>query len=140
MKQDSSVRDMVAINLHSGSYDRVTNALSLAIISLTMDMEVSILLTYEALRRFVRGHLEDMEGTDSEFQAMFQAGIASGKITPITTKLVEAKKLGLKLYACPNAMMNMNIAREDLVEEVDDLMGLAVFVSIARTAKINWYI
>ena len=140
MTDDLSDKERVTINLHSGSYDRVTNALSLAIICLTMDMEVSILLTYEALRRFVKGHLEDMEGTDEEFQAMFRSGIASGKITPIATKLTEAKKLGLKLYACPNAMMNMNIAREDLVEEVDDLMGLVVFVSLARTAKINWYI
>ena len=140
MTSGSSDRELVAINLHSASYDRVTNALSLAIICLTLDMEVSILLTYEALRRFVKGHIEDMEATDEGFQTMFRNGIASGKITPITAKLAEAKKLGLKLYACPNAMMNMNIAREDLVDEVDDTMGLVVFVNLARTAKINWYI
>ena len=140
MTSDSSDIELVTINLHSGSYDRVTNALSLAIISLAMGMEVHILLTYEALRRFTRGHLEDMDWTSSEFQSVFSHGIASEGITPIETKLVEAKKMGLKLYACPNAMLNMNIAHEDLVEEVDELMGLVAFVSLARTAKINWYI
>ena len=140
MTNDSPEIERVTINLHSGSYDRVTNALSLAIISLAMGMEVHILITYEALRRFTRGHLEDMDWTDSDFQLVFKNGIASRGVTPIETKLVEAKNMGLKLHACPNAMLNMNITREDLVEEVDDLMGLVAFVSLARTAKINWYI
>ena len=81
-----------------------------------------------------------MDWTDSDFQLVFKNGIASRGVTPIETKLVEAKNMGLKLHACPNAMLNMNITREDLVEEVDDLMGLVAFVSLARTAKINWYI
>lgn len=140
MTSDSLEIERVTINLHSGSYDRVTNALSLAIISLAMGMEVHILVTYEALWRFRKGHLEDMDWTDPEFQSIFQSGIAADGITPIETKLVEAKEMGLKLYACPNAMLNMHIAREDLVEEVDELMGLVAFVSLARTAKINWYI
>jgi peroxiredoxin family protein len=140
MTNEISENDLVCINLHSGSYDRVTNALSLSIICLAMGMDVMILLTYEALRRFVKGHLEDMEGTDDEFQNLFQDGIEQGSITSVAGKLAEAKDLGLKLYACPSAMRTMNIKREDLIEEVDDLMGLATMVGIARNAKINWYI
>ena len=140
MTNEFSENELVTINLHSGSYDRVTNALSLAIICLAMGMDVTILLTYEALRRFVKGHLEDMEGTDDEFQNLFQDGIERGSITSVAGKLAEAKDLGLKLYACPSAMATMNIIRQDMVDEVDDLMGLATFIGLARTAKINWYI
>ncbi|MBI2851444.1 MAG: DsrE/DsrF/DrsH-like family protein [Chloroflexi bacterium] len=140
MTNDFSETELVTISLHSGSYDRVTNALSLSIICLAMGMDVTILLTYEALRRFVKGHLEDMEGTDDEFQNLFHDGIERGSITSIEGKLTEAKNLGLKLYACPSAMATMNIVRQDLVDEVDDLMGLATFIGLARTAKINWYI
>jgi peroxiredoxin family protein len=105
-----------------------------------MGMEVYILLTYGGLKRFVRGHLEDMEGTDSELRVMFQRGKASGGIRSNETMLVEARKLGLKLYACANAMGNMGIARSDLAEEVDEVMGLATFVQLAKNASINWYI
>ncbi len=100
----------------------------------------TMLLTYGGLKRFVKGHLEDMEGTDSEFQVMFQRGIASGGIRSIEAMLADARKLGLRLYACANAMGNMGIARQELVEEVDEVMGLAAFVQLARSASINWYI
>ncbi len=132
--------EQATIILHSGSYDRVSYALSLASICLAMGMEAHILLTYGGLKRFVKGHLEDMEGTDSEFQVMFQRGIASGGIRSIETMLADARKLGLKLYACANAMANMGIARQDLAEEVDEVMGLATFVQLAKNASINWYI
>lgn len=130
----------ITIILHSGSYDRVTNALSLAIVGLTMGFEVHLFLTYEGLKRFVKGHFEDVEGTDGELQEMIQRGIASGNIHAIEDKLAVARDLGLKLYACTTAMGTMGIAREDLVDEVDEVMGLPTFIQIARTASINWYI
>jgi peroxiredoxin family protein len=130
----------MTIILHSGSYDKVTNALSLAIIGLTMDMEAYILLTYEALRRFVKGHFEDPDTTDPELLAMMQRGITSGKFHSISEKLATARELGLKLYACNTAMATLGISREDLVAEVDDIMGLTAFVQLAQSAAINWYI
>src|SRR3989304_1880286 len=119
MTNDSSEIERVTIILHSESYDRVTNALSLAIISLAMGMEVHMMITYQAIRRFVKGHLEDMDETDPEFQKMFQKGIGNGGIRSVTTKLDEAKKMGLNLYVCVNALTNMNHTKGDLVDEVD---------------------
>ena len=130
----------ITIILHSGSYDRVTNALSLAIIGLTMGMEAHILLTYEALRRFVKGHLEDADSTDAGMLAMLQKGIAAGKLTSIQDKLTTARELGLKLYACTTAMTTVGVTREELVDEVDEIMGLAAFINLANSASFNWYI
>lgn len=132
--------EQVTIILHSGSYDRVNYALSLASVCLAMGMATYMLLTYGGLKRFVKGHLEDMEGTDSEFQVMFQRGKVSGGIRSIEEMLADCRKLGLRLYACANAMGNMSIARQELVEEVDEVVGLATFIQLARTAAINWYI
>ncbi|MFQ5874306.1 MAG: DsrE/DsrF/DrsH-like family protein [Dehalococcoidia bacterium] len=128
------------IILHSGSYDRVSYAMSLATICLAMGMEAHILLTYGGLRRFVKGHLEDLEGTDSQLTGVFQRGLASGGIQSIEALVADARKLGLKIYACANAMANMSIARHELVEEVDQVMGLAAFVQLAENASVNWYI
>lgn len=131
----------IAIILHSGSYDRVSYALSLAITGLAIGMEAHILLTYGGLKRFVKGHLEDIEDeTDSQLKGYIAKGVASGGIQSIEAQLEDARKLGLKLYACASAMANLNIARNELVEEIDEVIGLVTFLKFARTATINWYI
>jgi peroxiredoxin family protein len=37
-------------------------------------------------------------------------------------------------------MAALNIALSDLLDEVDDVMGIAAFLEFARSAAINWYI
>jgi len=133
-------KQRVTIILHSGSYDRVTNALSLAIVALSMEMEAHILLTYDGLRRFIKGHLEDLDGTDAGLFNMMQQGIDSGRFHTIEEKLETAHEMGLNLYACTTAMATLGIEKEDLVEEVDEIMGLTTFTILAKEAVINWYI
>ncbi len=100
-----------------------------------------MLLTFEGLRRFTRGHLADIgEETSSNVRTNIERGLESGGIQSLETQLADAKKLGLKLYACPNAMAALNIALSEVLEEVDNVMGLAAFLGFARTAAINWYI
>ncbi len=133
-------RQRMTVVLHSGSYDRATNALSMAIIALTVGMEAHILLTYEGLGRFVKGHLEDAHGTDGDLMAMMQQGVDSGRFHSIAEKLATAKEMGLKLYACTTACATLGVAKEDLVDEVDEVMGLTAFIQLARDAAINWYV
>jgi peroxiredoxin family protein len=130
----------LTILLHSGSYDKVTNAMSLAIVGLSMGMEVHVLVTYEALRRFKKGHLEEAMQTEPELLGMMKKGIDDGKFHTIEEKLEMAHEMGLKLYACTTAMETIGASREDLVPEVDDIMGLTAFVRLAAGAAVNWYI
>ena len=67
-------------------------------------------------------------------------GLEAGAIQPLETQLANARKLGLKLYACPNAIAALNIAPNELLDEIDSIMGLAAFLQLARSASINWYI
>ena len=130
----------LTIILHSGSYDRVTNALSLAIVCLSMGMDAHILLTYQALKRFVKGHLDDPEGTDPELMAAMRRDIASGRFHSIEYKLDAARDMGLKLYACTTAMATFGLNKEDLVDGVDQIMGLTTFMNLVRDATVNWYV
>lgn len=139
--EDEQKTERIAIILHSGSYDRASYALSLATVGLAIGMEAHMLLTYGGLRRFVKGHLEDMEEeTESHIKGFIAKGLASGGIQSIEYQLSDARKLGLKIYACANAMATMNIIRRELREEVDEVMGLVTFLKFARTATVNWYI
>lgn len=104
-------------------------------------MEVHLLLTFEGLLRFTKGHLLDRgEETSPRIRASVERGLSSGGLQSLEAQLDNARKLGLKIYACPNAMATLNIAQNELIEEVDSIMGLAAFLRFARTATINWYI
>ena len=134
-------KERVTIILHSGAYDRAAYALTIALVALACGMEVHLLLTFEGLRRFTRGHLEDMgEETSPNVRTNLKLGLESGSIQSLADQLAGAKKLGLKIYACPNAMAGLNISLSELLDEVDDVMGLAAFLEFARTATISWYI
>ena len=134
-------KERVTIILHSGAYDRASYALTLALVALASGMEVHMLLTFEGLSRFTKGHLADIgEETSPNVRTNIEQGLESGVIQSLETQLANARKLGLKLYACPNAMAALNIALSDVLDEVDTVMGLAAFLEFARTSTINWYI
>ena len=104
-------------------------------------MEVHVLLTFEGLRRFTKGYLEGIgEETSPKMRTHIERGLESGGIQPLGAQLADARKLGLKLYACPNAMAALNIVLSDLLVEVDSTMGVAAFLEFARSASVNWYI
>ena len=134
-------KEQVTIILHSGSYDRASYALTLALVTLASGMEVHMMLTFEGLRRFTKEHIADIgEETSANLRTSIKQGLEWGVIQSLENQLAEAKKLGLKVYACPNAMAGLNIGLSDLLVEVDDVLGLAAFLQLARTAAINWYI
>ena len=140
MKDSTSPRELITIVFHSGNYDRASYALSIALVSLASGMEAHMIVTFDGLRRFTKGHLSDMGGTSPEVMASIERGLKTGGITPLAAQLADAKKLGLKIYACPNAMATLNITVNDLIPEVDGVTGLAAFLELARTAEINYYI
>lgn len=138
---NSPQKEKVTIILHSGDYDRASYALTIALVSLASGAEVHVLLTYEGLRRFTKGHLTEIGEVSSPIvRTHIQRGLESGGIMPLDAQLADAKKLGLKLYACPNAMAALNISIDDLLGEIDDVMGLTAFLALARSASINYYL
>lgn len=134
-------RGRVAIILHSGGHDRVSYALSMARVTLAMGCQVQVLLTYEALRRFTRGHLADLsEETSASLRERIARGLATGGIQSLEQELADARLLGLRVYACANAMANLNIGHSELVEQVDGVTSLAEFMGFALEAANTWYI
>jgi peroxiredoxin family protein len=131
----------VAIILHSGSYDRASYAMTLALVALSTGMEAHILLTHQALRRFSGEYLEDRgEETPAQASQDIEFGLMTGALNTLEKQLADAKELGLNLFACAGAMAILNLRRDDLRPEVDDIIGLGVFFELARSATINWYI
>ena len=134
-------RGTAAIILHSSSYDRASYALTLALVALSMGMEARMLLTHGGLRRFSGDHLDEMtDDTSEQLRKDFEFALMTGAVNSIEKQLADAKELGLRLYACTGAMAIADIRPEHLRPEIDETIGLCIFVEIARTAAINWYI
>lgn len=51
-----------------------------------------------------------------------------------------AKELGVKFHACTPTMQLTGLTKEDLIPEVDDLIGAATFVDLSKDATVTLFI
>lgn len=131
------------IFLHSGSFDRVYQAVSITNIILASSGEVHIFLSYGALKRFVKGNVDKpvIEGEFAPFKEEFDKNLKRGNIDTISEILKTAKMFGrLKIYACTASMAILNIALDELVDDVDSCIGLVEFMNLVEDADLTLYI
>ncbi len=128
--------------MHSGAYDRVHEAFAIANVILARGGEVYMLFTYGALRRLLKGRTDSLDECEpTPFKEEFQKHLDRGSIESISEMLRMGKRLGrLKILACSGAMGMLNITREDLIDEVDQVTGLVAFLDIVKTANLTLYI
>jgi peroxiredoxin family protein len=132
--------EKIAMVVNSGSYDRVSYALSIAKVALALGMDVHAIFTYGGLTRLIRGRTDELGAVPNEtVRSRLAAGIAKGTVTNLSADLKEAKKLGFRIYACVSAMGILNVTQDELIPEVDQVMGLAAFLDLARGAQ-TYYI
>ncbi|MFQ6134758.1 MAG: DsrE/DsrF/DrsH-like family protein, partial [Nitrososphaerales archaeon] len=132
--------EKVAMVVNSGDYDRVSYALSIAKVACALGMEVHMLFTYGGLNRLVKGRVDELGSiADTSVRERLEHGLAKGTVAKLSDDMSEAKKLGLKIYACVSAMGILNVTKDELIEEVDQVMGLSAFLDISRGA-MTYYI
>lgn len=118
-------KNYICIFLHSGSYDRIYQALSIAMIAQAQERDVHIFCSFDALKKLVKG----------------ARNVKQGNLEPIPKLLKKAKELGkLKIYACAGSMAILNISRDELIKEVDKSMGLTAFLNLVYDAQLVLYI
>jgi len=136
-------RKSMAIMVHSGTVDKLLPVLTLASTASTMDVETRLFFTFWALNALKKGGLENVKppdflriGTDTMKEKMRKAGI------PSLQKLLQmCKESGnVKIYACSATMELMDIKEEELIPEVDGIVGAATFMDIALDADVSLFI
>jgi peroxiredoxin family protein len=133
----------MAIIVHSGTMDKLQPALTLASTAPAMDVEAHLFFTFWGLDALKKGGLEKAKlpglmrlGTGMMKNRMDKANV------PTLQKLLQmAKESGtVKLYACSTTMELMKIKKEELIPEVDDILGAASFFDLALDADITLFI
>lgn len=64
----------------------------------------------------------------------------SKKIQSIPEMMADAKRLGVKFLVCENPMDIMGLRREELIDEVDDIVGAASYINESSGAEITLFI
>jgi len=71
---------------------------------------------------------------------MMRKMMKDSHMLPIEEMITLAKKQGVKFIACSPTMELMGLRKEDLIEEVDEIAGVATYLGTAGESRINLFI
>ncbi len=129
--------------VHSGSLDKLYPVFMLASTGGAMDAEVHLFFTFWGLDAVKKGGL-DKAGLPGIMT--LGTGMMKGKIKKVgVPSLVELLAMcreteNVKIYACSTTMAMMDVKEEELIDEVDAIVGAATFLDIAMDANVQMFI
>jgi peroxiredoxin family protein len=151
-----------SIVVFSGDMDKVMAAFIIATTTAAMGMETSIFFTFWGLKAIQKGNptgeglfgkmlsLMSQGGIDRIGPSrlnfggmgrwMFKKMMKDKNVTSLPELRQTAIDLGVKLLGCQMSMDVMEITRDDLIDEVSDVVGAATYVLEAQQADITLFI
>lgn len=152
--------DRLAIICSKGSLDMAYPPFVMATAAAAMDMEAMLFFTFWGLDIINRHKIDSLDVSIAGNPGMPAMAKVAGMV-PFGTKMVStmmktqftkqhipsirefvatAKESGVHLVACQMSMDVLGMAREDLIPEVEDVVGAATFIDFARDAKISLFV
>jgi len=160
----SEEQDRVSIVLFSGDLDKAMTAFMIATGAAATGMRVDMFFTFwgipvlkkKGVKTEGKSLIEKMfgwmlpKGADNlALSKMHMAGMGTMMMKNVMKKkkapslpelIVLANKLGVNLHACEMTMGMMGIKREELIDEVKDVVGVATYIDDAASSKITLFI
>ena len=152
----------MAIAVLSGDLDKLFGAFIIATSAAASNMDVTMFFTFWGFRAikkrtrtgksFMGKMMGIMEGGDiskanpSKYHMgglgrwMFKKMMKAKRVASLPELRQMALDMGVKLYGCQMTMDVMDIAREDLIDEVEDCVGGGFFVEKALEADVQFFI
>jgi len=133
----------MAFVVHSGSLDKLYPVFMLASTGGAMDAEVHLFFTFWGLDAVKKGGLDKakLPGIMSIGTGMMKGKIKSVGVPSLTELLAMCKDTeNVKIYACSTTMEMMDVKKEELIPEVDEIVGAATFLDIAMDADVQMFI
>ena len=143
MQNNSIVKkEKFVIFLHSGTYDRLYQAVTFAQAAVVMGKEVYIFLLFWGLKKFIENpdevNFSPAYGTDGD---AVRETIHTLNIPSVRETLDETKRLGtIKIYACSAAIDIMGMKRDEVEGLVDGIMGLPTIIKVIEDAQTTLFI
>ena len=151
-----------SIIVFSGDMDKVFAAFIIATTAAAMGMETTMFFTFWGLKAIQkdnptgkglfgkmlsvmnRGGIDRLGPSKFNFGGMgrwmFKKMMADQNVATLPEMLQMAIDLDVKLLACLMSMDVMEISRNDLIDEVSDVVGAATFIAEAQHSQIQLFI
>ena len=133
----------MAMIVSSGTMDKLYSVMMLASAASSMDVEVHLFFTFWGLNALKKGGIDKAElpsnvGISTD---MLKGRLKELKIPTLSELLAMCKESGnVKIYACSSTMEIMNVKKEDLIPEVDEIAGAAAFTGIALDSNVSLFV
>ena len=133
----------IALVVQSGTIDKLYCAFILASTSVAMGWEAHLYFTFWGLQSLAKGAMEKavLPGDYKHLEETMRKNLERMKYPSPYDMLKRMKQSGkCTIYACTPTMEMFGIKREDLVPEVDSMVGAATFLDIAAGADVSMFI
>lgn len=155
------VQNRLSMVVFSGDMDRLMAAFIIATGAAASGMDVTMFFTFWGLQavkkqtptgrslfgRMLGVFLKDINGVGPSKMNfgglgrwMFKKMMKAHHVTSLPELRKLAAELGVRMLACQMSMEVMEIRREDLIDEVQDVVGVATFLEEASRSKITLFI
>ena len=133
----------LALVVQSGTIDKLYCAFILSSTSVAMGWETHLYFTFWGLQSLVKGALEKaaLPRNYKHLEETMRKNLERMKYPSPYEMLQRLKQSGqCKIYACTPTMEMFGTKREDLIPEVDSMVGAATFLNIAADADVSLFI
>ena len=154
-EEEEEQTERMLIILSKGSMDMAYPALMIATTAATMGKEVHMFFTFWGLQAVSKKSVGSLKvspvgnpgmpmpnilgmipGMTAMATRMMEGKMAKAKVPSIPEMFRMAKDLGVKLHACSTTMEVMGTPKDDLIREVDDVVGAATMLSLGEGGQI----
>ncbi len=150
----------LSIVCFSGDYDKVIAAYTIATGAMATNREVTMFFTFWGLNVLKKQQGRSWLGKDVLSRAfnflmggrhtlplsrlnfggispkLMQGMMKKNHVATLPELIEAASALGVRIYACEMAMHILGLRQEDLVDEVEDVVGVATFLNESEDAHI----
>ena len=129
--------------VHSGTLDKLYPVFMLASTGGAMDAEVHLFFTFWGLDAVKKGGLDKakLPGIMSLGTGMMKGKIKNVGVPSLPELMKMCRDTGnVKIYACSTTMAMMDVKEDELIDEVDEIVGAATFLDLAMDAQVQMFI
>ena len=152
-------KNRLIIICSKGSLDMAYPPLMLATTGAAMGMDVHLYFTFWGMNIITKKTIDSLKispvgnpalpmpnilgmipGMSSMVTSMMQKKMGKMKMPTIREMITTAKESGVKFHACSPSLNMMGLKREDLIPEVDDIIGATTYLDLASEDAITLFV
>jgi peroxiredoxin family protein len=152
-------RNKLVIVCSKGSLDMAYPPLMLATTAAAMGMDVDLYFTFWGMNMITKKTIDSLKispvgdpelpmpnilgmipGMSGMVTSMMKKKMQKMKMPSIREMIATAKDGGVKFHACSPSMDMMGLKKDDLIPEVDDIIGATTYLDLASEDAITLFI